>query len=352
MIKKKLFFLTVALLLFSLLFSITGCSDDIDLENIDSFTQEPAEYYLNYYVTKSPMGLNWETPSTLARDLLKNAVPMYLGSSTTLLGHVNIELGAKDRDTIYAGMSNHDNNEGLKLIFKDKTGLGLLFHNMAGSFDTEEGINNSKKNYVRGKASIITFTFKEERYNQIKSYIENFLEKGEQYNYGLYNNPFISESKGASSDFIARFPQNKEGIPLGAGCTAFGVSSLQELGVADMNAYEQWHSAVKAPQHLIGQYSDQTYSKAQDVENLHPMNRNVDQKISLWRIIFKGNSWAEPSEPGKDIVYYCPDRMFAWINAVAEKDITGEKILSGELVSVEKSPSNNRVSYRITIALD
>ncbi len=349
---NKIFYTAVVLISILLFLNISGCSEDIDLDSVDYFDEAPGEYYLNYYIAKSPAGLSWESPSSLAIDLIKNAGHVYTGASTTLLGHVNVELGGKGEETIYAGMSYYDRGEGFKVIFRDKTGLGLLFHNMAGTFDTEENLNNAKKNFIRGRASIITFTFGEERYNQVKQYIEAYMEKGEHYNYGLNNNPFLSASKGAPPELIEMFPQNKDGIPVGAGCTAFGVSVLQELGVDDMNAYEEWHSSVRAPLELIGQYSDQIYSSPQEIENLFPMNRNVGKEVSMWQIIFRGKSWAKPSEPGKDIVYYCPDRMYAWVMAVAENAVIGEKILSGELISIEESPHDIKGAYRITVDLD
>ena len=350
--KKNIYNYTTIILLILLSFNLAGCAEDVELDSTGYFDEAPGEYYLNYYIAHSPVGLSWEKPSTLARDLLRNAVPLYLGTSTTLLGHINIELGAAGKETIYAGMSFHEDDEGFKLIFRDKSGLGLLFHNMAGSFDSEDELNNAKKNYIRGKASIITFTFGEERYSQLKSYLENYMEKGEHFNYGLYNNPFLSDSKNAPQHLLAQFPQNETGIPLGAGCTAFGVSVLQELGVSDMHAFEQWHSSVRAPEELIGQHSDQTYSTAEERENLHPLNRKTGKKVSMWKIIFSVKSWAEPSEPGKDIVYYCPDRMFAWVNAVGETASLGENILSGELKSIEKSPKENSSAYRLTVKLD
>ncbi len=349
--KKNIKILLVWVLIIILASSFAaGCSQEKEIDADQIMGEEPADYYLNLYITRSPYGLNWESPSTLARSLLKNAVPSFLGTSSTMLGHTNYELKGAGEDPIYAGMSYHDQSEAIKLIFSDKTGLGLLFHNMGGRFDDFENINDARNGFLEGVTSIITFIIDEETYRQINNYVEAYLDKGEHLNYGLHNNPFLSASKGISREKIDKFPQNEDGIPLGAGCTAFAVSSLQELEIFDLEVYNQWYAEARAPEEFIGQYSDQTYSSGEELEELHPMNNFEGKEVSIWNIIFNAHSWADESEPGQDILYYCPDRIHEWVEKAANKYEVGSEVMSGRLTSIEEAPSPGS-SYRLVIDL-
>ena len=121
-----------------------------------------------------------------------------------------------------------------------------------------------------------------------------------------------------------------------------------------MDTFKQWYSQVRVPDEYIGQYSDQIYTSPEEQAELHPMNRNTGKEVSLWQIIFRADSWAEDAEPGKDIVYYCPDLMFEWVEEAAQKYEINSEVLSGRLTSVEEAPEQGRShnAYRLTIALD
>lgn len=316
-------------------------------------SQAFAESTMNLFIARTPHDLNWDTPSTLATTLLKNSVSGAIGKRKITLGHVNFELKCDGKETLYAGMHYLNKSEGAKLIFDDGSGLGLLFHNMAGRFDTKADIEKARKDFDNGKTSIISFKMSDAKCGQLSQYITNYLSLGEQYNYGLNNNPFLSSSKLTPKNEIKKFTQNEKGIPLGAGCTAFVVSALQEIGIYDTETINQWFSKVKVPEEFIGQYSDQIYKNKDEIQAYKSFNKYAGKKVSISKIIRKAHEWAKEDEAGLDIIYYSPNLMFSWIESIGDAANFDEKVLSGKLVSVKASPKKRKQqAYHLTIALD
>lgn len=241
---------------------------------------------LHLFIARSPDELDWST-----------------GKRRITFGHNNLELKCDGEVLFYAGMHYMSKSEGAELIFKHKSDLGLLFHNMAGRFHTKEDIEIAKEDYLNGKTSIVSFNLSREKCLNLKKYFQNYIKNGEQFNYGLNNNPFISISKPLVGEEIKKFKQNEKGIPFGAGCTAFVMSSLQEIGVFDYDAFEKWYSKVRVPEKYVGHFSDQLYTSADDRIFFKSFNQNPGKKVSIQNIIAKAHRWAKPDEEGRDIVY-------------------------------------------------
>lgn len=308
-----------------------------------------SDYYAHIFVARSPNILNWKTPSTLAKTLLKNSLSGFVGKRKITLGHINIEASCNNQKS-YMGMHYKDKKEGIKLIFTDKVGLGLLFHNMIGRYDTKEDIDIAKADFSNGKTSIMTLVLNKQQCESLQEYGKSFKDNGEQFNYGLNNNPFISISKKADPDMIVNFAQNSNEIPFGAGCTAFVMSALQELGLYDFKAYNQWYANVRAPQNLIGQYSNQIYHNTTETTEFKEMNINPGKEVSIAKVIFKGKRWAKDSEPGKDIVYYSPNKIYNWVEKTAETKDLGSSLLGGNLVQINKSnKKRKKQAYQLII---
>ena len=176
------------------------------------------------------------------------------------------------------GMHYRDKKEGVKLLFKDKTGMGLLFHNMVGRFDIEEDIDIAKEDFYRGKTSVTTMLVDSDKCERLKQYGENFKDDGEQYNYGLDNNPFVTVSKLTDFEDNKSFAQKEKGIPFGAGCSGHVMSALQELSLNEAEYFQMWFSKVRVPETLIGQYSDQIYYTKEETEEFHDLNQDTDKK--------------------------------------------------------------------------
>ncbi len=311
---------------------------------------EPAyDNYVHLFVSRSPSPMNWESPSMLAVSLLKNAISGAIGARRITVGHVNLEVFCKGKKT-YMGMHYRDKKEALKLLFKDKTGLGFVFHNMIGRYDNKEDIRLAKEDFVRGKTSVLTFKITNEKCQQLEKYSKRFQDTGEQFNYGLVNNSFKGPSKIEMGSIVDLYPQNENGIDFGGGCSAFVMSVLQEMGIDDMDSINQWYSKVRAPEFLVGQHSDQIYLKRDETKEFKNLNIKTGIKVSLFKVMRKGKTWAKPEEPGRDILYYSPNRMFEWIRNIVPKLTKGSQILNGSVEKIISSPKKRKQqAYQIII---
>lgn len=316
---------------------------------VSRIVKPKSDYYVNLFIARSPNVLNWKSPSTLARTLLTNSISGMVGERNITLGHVNLEVVCNGRTT-NMGMHYREKKEGIKLIFKDKVGLGLVFYNMVGRYDTKEDIDIAKKDFYNGKTSIITMVVDQQKCERLEQYGKNFKTSGEQYKYGLNNNPFNTNSKLADPNLVAKFTQNGDEMPFGAGCSAFIVSAMQELDIDHMLTFEKWYAKVKVPQALIGQYSDQIYYTADEMKEYKAMNINPGKEVSIFKVIAKGKRWATASEAGKEIVYYSPNKIYDWVETESESLKVGDNSLGGTIQKIiMSSKKRKRQAYQMII---
>jgi hypothetical protein len=188
---------------------------------------------MTLYFIPSPYGLNWESPSKLAKGILKNK----LLPGSRFMGHVNIELDYQDPEDgkvhILTGMTQKKMNAP-KLLFKEKYGLGILYHSFEGRLESiEELTPELNKYFKRGnkKINFVKYKLNLSVCRRIRDYVAQYTKNGHDRYYGLYNKPLHGE---------------------GAGCSAFGASFLEVAGILEEEHHLHWSQKRKNTKKTCG----------------------------------------------------------------------------------------------------
>jgi hypothetical protein len=225
-------------------------------------------YSLTLHFVPSPFGMNWSSPSALAKTAIKNKISM----KSRFMGHVYVEIHSEDQKFL-TGMSSNKMNF-LPLLILKQMGFGILFHSFEGRLESLDELEiDLKDKYESGRANFIKFILSREQVDRLVQYLEAYKEVGGDKYYGLANRPLYKE---------------------GAGCSAFGASFLQVLNLMEDEFKNNWSHSVKIPTKFIGA----------------PVTKN---KINLAKIVANAKSWASDNEDFKEISYWDPDRMHAWV---------------------------------------
>ncbi|MBL7664023.1 MAG: hypothetical protein JNM93_02730 [Bacteriovoracaceae bacterium] len=234
---------------------------------------------LTLYFIRSPHGINWESGTTLARSIIRN----YITFEPNFMGHVNIEIKC-DQDknpdeTVLTGMIARKLNA-VDLLFRHDIGMGILFHSFEGHLETRRELLEKVQNYLvdGDRINFVTFKISAEACTRLKKYHKEYKENGYEKRYGLYNRPLYKE---------------------GSGCSAFGASFLELIGLLDEDMKKNWTYSVKIPFKYIGL----------------PL---IKQKVSFLNLLWGNNYWASESEPHKEIFFWDPDKMYQWVKAKYE----------------------------------
>ncbi len=234
------------------------------------------EAWMTLYFIPSPLGLNWETPTALARDILKNKLAIY---DNRFMGHVNIELEYTNDDGehvhIHTGMTGAT-EQAPKLLLKDKIGLGIVFHSFPGRLESKEELAPEyKKRFKKGNKAINFAKFKvnHKTAKRIEEYIADYTIHDIHNYYGLVNSPLHGE---------------------GAGCSAFGASFMDVAGLLEEEHKQHWTNCVKVPHKLLG-------------------NPVLENKVSFLGLAMGQHSWATDDEDHHEIFFWDPDLMHKWV---------------------------------------
>ncbi len=243
--------------------------------SIPGAAQVSASAEVTLYFIPSPKGIDWATPSLLAKSTLANQAPYGKHPLKHSIGHVNVEVACGDRvqDRILAGMTSADKSDRIWLLLKDRIGLGVLFHDFEGKLqETSEIEEDIASRMPTGDISWLTIKINQGSCQRLLQYYSEYRERGYDKHYGLHLRPRYGE---------------------GAGCSAFGASFLELAGVLDQEFVEGWQLTRLVPEGLIG---------------------SEIRRVSLWELIWsrKAKRWAEPDEPHRRIDFWDPDVMHQW----------------------------------------
>jgi hypothetical protein len=249
---------------------------------------------LTLYFIPSPFGLDWSSPSSLARTIVLNKYSF----KSRFMGHVNIELEFLDKDNnkshLLTGMV-AKKLDAVPLLLKEHMGLGILWHSFQGRLETKEELVPELTRYQKtGKRlNFITYNISHDVARNLNDYYELYKQHQIYNFYGLVNSPLHGE---------------------GAGCSGFGASFLSVAGLLDEDFIKNCSTSVKAPMRLIGP----------------PITNNSPNFIKL---LFKNESWASEDEAYKEIYFWDPDLMFNYTKKLIENADKGYQV-----VSKNKSP--------------
>lgn len=233
------------------------------------------EAWMTLYFIPSPKGINWESPTTLARDILKNK----LARDNRFMGHVNIELDYyKDNGEhvhFITGMVAANLNAPI-LLLRDKIGLGIVFHSFDGRLEDKEELKPEfdRRMSIGNKAiNFAKFKINNSAAQRVEKYLADYAAADVQKYYGLVNSPLHGE---------------------GSGCSAFGASFMDVAGLLEEEHRQNWTHCVRVPHKLAG----------------NPIMKN---KVSFFKLLFGKHRWAKENEDHHEIFFWDPDLMHTWV---------------------------------------
>lgn len=252
----------------------------------------------------SPFGLNWKSPSQLARTIILNKYSL----QARFMGHVNIDIkfinNRGEKEHILTGMVAANLNA-VPLLLKKKIGLGILWHSFPGRLETKEELIAEHDIYKKtGKRlNFMRWNISHKAAQKLADYYEYYKQNQIDKFYGLVNSPLHGE---------------------GSGCSAFGASFLSTAGLLDEEFIKNCSMTVKAPLRLIGP----------------PITNN---KPNFIKLALSNSSWAKEDEEYKEIFFWDPDLMFHYTNRLIKENNGKYKIVhDGNSKGIEYEYQNAR----------
>lgn len=256
------------------------------------------ETSLTLYFIPSPMGMDWSTPANIAFSALKNRLSL----RSRFMGHVFVELQCSNK-TELTGMVGENFNYLTQLLVHNR-GLGVLYHSFDGRLEDKADVEEEIKDLTSSGSRInfVQYILNEGQCSRALTYLKEYRENKVGRYYGLANRPLYGE---------------------GAGCSAFGASFAEVVGVMDLDTKDAWTQTINIPFAFAGP----------------PLQ---EKGVNLFKLMFDGVSWAKENEPHKKLMFWSPDRMFDWVNskilkASVEKFHTVKKIGKAKGIVVNQS---------------
>lgn len=245
---------------------------------------------LSLHVFRSPLGINWNTPWKLATSILANEVAPVNGKRAFSISHVFVELNCKSTGQhIYRGMTSATTTEERDLLFKQKYGLGIMFHTYKGRYEKDQQILDDMEPYEGSRRhAILTYKIPSKTCQRLLDYANEYEELG-------YGNMY----SGLQAD-----PLKREG----AGCSAFAVSFLRVGGLLS-DYSSQWKQRLHVPARFVG----------------GPL---TGKKVNLLKILSRPAARWNSSEPNIYLEAWDPELIHKWVGRVY--DDVAEGALSGE----------------------
>jgi hypothetical protein len=223
---------------------------------------------LTLHFIPSPVGMDWSSPSKLAKSAFMNRISL----KPRFIGHVFVELKCGDQHEL-TGMSGKRFDYLNQLLIEQK-GLGILYHSFEGALEEREKILPELKGYLEtGHSNFVTFLLNQGQCQRALTYLSEYRENNVGRHYGLANRPRHGE---------------------GAGCTAFAVSFPDVLNILDQDMKESWSQTVNIPLELAGP----------------PLNK---EGVSFFKVMFNAGSWSQENQKHQKLTFWDPDKMHQWV---------------------------------------
>lgn len=236
---------------------------------------------LTVYTMPPPHHLDWSSPRTLIFGAaIANRFTFSHIKHKHTFGHCFIELnGPRGERELTGSTTAPDAPSDADFITKEGYGLGVLFADFKGALDTPGSLDPQMSDrYKTGRIGFITFKLSQAQYERVARYLREYRERG----YGSVYNGLNLPRQG-----------------LGAGCSAFGVSFLDVLGLIRPEFDKEWKVKVLIPLKLLG----------------GPI---TGKRVSLVSAVL--GRWAKENEPHRVLELYDPDLMFSWIHKKWEQE--------------------------------
>ena len=237
----------------------------------------------------SPKGINWKTPWSLSVSTINNSLLKFKNKRVFGISHVFINVKCDSlKKNEYFGMTSATDTEERDLLFKQKYGLGIMFHTYAGKLERNKVIEKDLKDYEGSdRIAKMTTIISSEACERMLDYAKDFEARGFNKMYsGLQADPLKGE---------------------GSGCSAFGMSFLEVGGLLDKEYFTEFREHIYIPKRFVG----------------GPLTGN---KVPLTRLLFRpGAKWSN-KEPNIELHAWNPEKMHAWVGKTYEAALKGNKL--------------------------
>jgi hypothetical protein len=230
---------------------------------------------ISFHLFRSPLGINWSTPWLMTFSTLKNSLANTHGMRAYAISHVFVELNCQASGVhIYRGQTSTDDSNERELIFKEKYGMGVMFHSYKGKFEKDESILKDMAPY-EGSERRGTFTalISPQTCQRMLNYVQEYEDRGYGHMYsGLQADPLKGE---------------------GAGCSAFAMSFLRIAGLVE-SFTDHWKNIIDVPKRFVG----------------GPL---TGQKVNILKILTHPAAKWSNKEPHIHLEAWNPERMLEWV---------------------------------------
>jgi hypothetical protein len=238
------------------------------------------------HLIPAPTRTDWRSPRKLAISALRNELVAHEGLKRHGIGHLYVELKCGNT-RILTGTTSTGNKEERQALFKEGYGLGVLFKNYQGKLDAPAEVEEDlRSTLASGRSSFIRFLISRDACQRALLYWMEYQFRGYDRIYaGLNARPLKGES---------------------AGCTAFGASFLEILGLQDPLFEEQWKTRLVVPRKFVG----------------GPLTA---KRVRIWKLLFAFSAgWdADLSRGGFALDFWDPEKMNDWIRNISESLASG-----------------------------
>ncbi|MBY0515929.1 MAG: hypothetical protein K2P81_03400 [Bacteriovoracaceae bacterium] len=230
---------------------------------------------LTLVFARSPLGINWATPNTLAVSTVKNSlVPMKRRAFSISHVFVGLKCDSINYERL-TGMTSAPGTEDRDLLFKQDYGFGVLFHSYRGHLETHDEVVAALESYQGSKRiAKLHFGISSETCLRLKTYLEEYEARGFGSMYsGLQARPLKGE---------------------GSGCSAFGMSFLETAGLLKEEYKELWMEKIHVPKRFVG----------------GPL---TGKRVSFFKIITSVFARWNPNREHIYLEAWNPEKMWSWV---------------------------------------
>jgi hypothetical protein len=227
---------------------------------------------LTIFMIHSPCGINWKGPKKLFWSTAIN----HLMSKTRRLGHAMVRVRCSDYNgnpiEVWSGVTD-TGQANIKLLIKDKLGLGTLFDGMPGKMESGELLQVEAEERIQSKTiNYIQYKIAKSTSQRLIRYQKEFVENSGFHTYGLPCRPRYLE---------------------GAGCSAYAVSYLELAGILSDEHFKDWSYTVNVPEKYIG-------------------GKTTGRKVSFFSLLLMPfwTKWGREDQAHKKVFFWDPDTMY------------------------------------------
>jgi hypothetical protein len=228
-----------------------------------------------YFIPSYPVRLDWSAPN----KVLASVIDATFHDHMEPIGHVVEEVSCGRGSHLFGAVGAGPGAIG-NLLLTEQVGFSLLERGWPGAMETQDHILKlfKDKGHDPHNLAAVTFLINQTTCARLLDYERQYEAGTKPIYYGFGPRPRRME---------------------GSGCSAFGESFVEVAGLMTDGLYEAWTTHRLVPLKIVAGHG---------VDRV-PMNTILHGP--------DGVRWAKPGEPHMDLTFFDPDRMWEWVEHLA-----------------------------------